>query len=61
MLGWLGTGAVAALQTLLARTGICVGCRLYLLRWWGPSRFAALFRRSDARQQIVVPSLLRVV
>ena len=29
LLGWLLTGAVAALQTLLAVTGICVGCRLH--------------------------------
>lgn len=58
--GWLLTGAVAALQTLLAVTGICVGCRLYFLRWWLPTRFAVLFRRSDARQRIVVPGLVRV-
>jgi hypothetical protein len=59
-IAWLLTGAVAALQTLLAVTGICVGCRLYFLRWWVPSRFAVLFRRSDARQRIVVPGLVRV-
>jgi hypothetical protein len=59
-LGWLLTGAVAALQTLLAVTGICVGCRLYFLRWWVPSLFAQLFRRSDARQRIIVPKLVRV-
>ena len=52
--------AVAALQTLLAVTGICVGCRLYFLRWWVPSLFAQLFRRSDARQRMVVPKLVRV-
>jgi hypothetical protein len=57
---WLLAGAVAALQTLLAVTGICVGCRLYFLRWWVPSRFAVLFRRSDARQGVVVPRLVRV-
>jgi hypothetical protein len=38
---------VAALQALLAATGICVGCRLYVLRWWVPSLFARLFRRTD--------------
>ena len=59
-LGWLLVGAVAALQTLLAVTGICVGCRLYFLRWWVPSVFAQLFRRSDARQRIAVPKLVRV-
>jgi hypothetical protein len=46
-LAWLFVGAVAALQVLLAVTGICVGCRLYFLRWWVPAAFARLFRRSD--------------
>ena len=45
--GWLLVGAVGALQTLLATTGICVGCYLYVLRWWVPSLFARLFRRTD--------------
>jgi Domain of unknown function (DUF4395) len=58
-LGWLLVGAVAALQTLLAATGICVGCRLYFLRWWVPSVFATLFRRSDARRHDF-PSIQRV-
>ena len=31
--GWVLAGAVAGLQALLAATGICVGCRLYFLRW----------------------------
>ncbi len=47
LVGWLLAGAVAALQTLLAATGICVGCRLYFLRWWAPALFARLFRRTD--------------
>jgi hypothetical protein len=38
---------VAGLQTLLAVTGICVGCRLYFLRWWLPAQSARLFRRTD--------------
>jgi hypothetical protein len=45
--GWLLVGAVGALQTLLAVTGICIGCRLYVLRWWVPGLFARLFRRAD--------------
>jgi hypothetical protein len=45
--GWLLVGAVAALQTLLALTGVCIGCRLYFLRWWVPSKFARLIRRAD--------------
>ena len=34
--GWALTLAVAGLQTLLATTGYCLGCRLYFLRWWVP-------------------------
>lgn len=45
--GWLLVGAVAGLQVLLAATGYCVGCRLYLLRWWVPAQFARVARRSD--------------
>jgi hypothetical protein len=45
--GWLFVGAVAALQTLLAVTGICIGCRLYFLRWAVPALFARAFRRAD--------------
>jgi len=45
--GWILVAAVAALQTLLAVTGYCLGCRLYFLRWWIPSLFAGLFGRND--------------
>ena len=45
--GWLLVGAVAGLQTLLATTGYCLGCKLYFLRWWVPSVFASLFGRND--------------
>lgn len=38
---------VAALQTILAVTGICIGCRLYFLRWALPVVFARLFGRAD--------------
>jgi hypothetical protein len=37
--GWLPVGAVVALQTLLAVTGYCLGCRLYGLQWWVPEQF----------------------
>jgi hypothetical protein len=57
--GWLLVGAVVALQVLLAATGICVGCRLYVLRWWIPSLFARLFRRADALVGIAVPAPIR--
>ncbi len=57
--GWLLVGAVAALQALLAATGICVGCRLYVLRWWIPSLFARLFRRADQIVGLTVPAQIR--
>jgi hypothetical protein len=58
--GWLLVGAVAGLQTLLAATGICVGCRLYFLRWFVPSLFARIFRRTDGLAPLDVPSIQRV-
>ncbi len=45
-LGWVPVIGVVALQTLLAVTGYCVGCRLYFLRWWIPSLFARIARRT---------------
>jgi hypothetical protein len=45
-LAWLVAGAVGALQTLLAVTGYCVGCRLYFLRWWVPAQFQRIARRT---------------
>jgi hypothetical protein len=59
-IGWLLVAAVAALQTLLAATGICVGCRLYFLRWWVPSQFARFARRSDRLQPAAMPALERL-
>ncbi len=58
--GWLLTAAVAGLQVLLAATGICVGCRLYFLRWWVPSLVARLFRRTDRLVPLEVPAINRV-
>ena len=55
--GWPLVAAVGALQTLLATTGICVGCRLYVLRWWVPSQFARLFRRADSLTAFVAPRI----
>lgn len=55
-LGWLLVGAVAGLQVLLAATGICVGCRLYVLRWFVPALFARLFRRADRLVGVPVPA-----
>ena len=45
LLGWLFVAAVAALQTLLAVTGFCLGCRLYFLRWWVPSLVTRIWSR----------------
>ncbi len=56
--GWLLVGAVAALQTLLALTGVCIGCRLYFLRWWVPSKFARLIRRAD-EERLAMPRIHR--
>lgn len=58
-LAWVLVGAVAALQVLLAATGICVGCRLYVLRWWVPALFARLFRRADQLVGIPVAAPIR--
>jgi hypothetical protein len=44
--GWVVAAAVGALQAVLAVTGYCLGCRLYFLRWWLPSRFQRLARRT---------------
>lgn len=43
--GWVFALAVAALQTLLAVTGYCLGCRMYFLRWWVPELVTRLWTR----------------
>jgi len=48
VVGWALAFAVAALQSLLALTGYCLGCRLYFLRWWVPSVFTRAWGRSRA-------------
>ena len=47
--GWLFSLAVAALQTLLAVTGYCLGCRLYFLRWWVPDLVTRIWTRGRVR------------
>lgn len=42
LIAWLPVAAVAGLQTVLAATGYCLGCRLYFLRWYVPSLFDRL-------------------
>jgi len=49
-IGWVFTLAVAALQTLLAVTGYCLGCRLYFLRWWVPDFVTRLWTRGRVRR-----------
>jgi hypothetical protein len=51
-LGWVFALAVAALQTLLAVTGYCLGCRLYFLRWWVPSVVTSIWTRGSRRPAI---------
>ena len=48
--GWVFMLAVAALQTLLAVTGYCLGCRLYFLRWWVPELVTRLWTRGRVRR-----------
>jgi hypothetical protein len=47
-LGWLLAFAVAGLQSLLAVTGYCLGCRLYFLRWWVPDLVTRIWTRGRA-------------
>lgn len=47
-LGWIPVIAVAVLQTLLAATGYCLGCKLYVLHWWVPDLFDRLIGRYSA-------------
>ena len=48
-IGWGLAFAVAGLQTLLAATGYCLGCRLYFLRWWVPDLLTRIWTRGAAR------------
>ncbi len=46
-IGWLPVLAVVGLQTLLAVTGYCLGCKLYGLSWWLPAQFDRFVLRRD--------------
>jgi hypothetical protein len=48
-IGWLLAFGVAGLQSLLAVTGYCLGCRLYFLRWWIPDLVTRIWTRGAAR------------
>ena len=52
---WLLAAAVAGLQTVLAVTGYCLGCRLYFVRWYAP----ALFDRIAGKRPIAPASVAR--
>lgn len=49
-LGWVFALAVAGLQTLLAVTGYCLGCRLYFLRWWVPDLVTRIWTRGKVQR-----------
>ena len=51
-IGWLLAFAVAGLQSLLAVTGYCLGCRLYFLRWWVPDVVTRIWTRGRARTAV---------
>jgi hypothetical protein len=48
-LGWVFALAVAGLQSVLAITGYCLGCRLYFLRWWVPDLVTRIWTRGRVR------------
>jgi hypothetical protein len=50
--GWFLTIAVAALQTLLAATGYCVGCKLYGLKWYVPALYDRILGVPPAVERI---------
>jgi hypothetical protein len=58
-LGWVFALAVAGLQTLLAVTGYCLGCRLYFLRWWVPDLVTRIWTRGRIRRLDFVAEPIR--
>ena len=59
--GWVFTLAVAGLQTLLATTGYCLGCRLYFLRWFVPDLMTRIWTRgrSGGPNRTLAPERIR--
>ena len=49
-LGWVFALAVAGLQSVLALTGYCLGCRLYFLRWWVPDVVTRIWTRGRVQR-----------
>ena len=60
-LAWGLVLAVAGLQTLLATTGYCLGCRLYFLRWWVPDLVTRIWTRgrSGGPNRALAPEPIR--
>lgn len=56
-LGWLPVAAVVGLQTLLAVSGFCLGCRLFFLRWYVPDLFARMAGRGVRRESLIILDL----
>jgi hypothetical protein len=52
--GWLPVAGVVALQTLLAASGFCLGCRLFFLRWFVPDLFARSVGRGVRREALIL-------
>lgn len=57
--GWVFALAVAGLQTLLAVTGYCLGCRLYFLRWWVPDLVTRIWTRGRVQHVPFVAGRIR--
>ncbi len=49
-LAWGLALAVAGLQSVLAVTGYCLGCRLYFLRWWVPDLVTRIWTRGRVQR-----------
>jgi len=51
-LGWLAIAVVGGLQTVLAVSGYCLGCRLYGLHWFLPELFDRVVLRIPAEPRV---------
>jgi hypothetical protein len=52
LLFWAPIAAVAGLQTVLAVSGYCLGCKLYGLHWFLPEVFDRLVLRIPIQQRV---------
>ena len=53
---WLPIAAVAGLQTLLAVSGYCLGCKLYGLHWFLPELFDRVVLRIPVQPRVSLRS-----